>query len=98
MYTRFVLLFFGALMLFACNCDKKTGSDEQTTQAQTVAAAQTFPYPQIPATLTDPAERLAYMLNHYWDGYDFSDTLLMQNRDVTEQGFVNFVALWLHAP
>lgn len=93
MYTRLALLGLSLLLLLSCNKGGSSSSKEQSAQTTTASTVQAFPYPQIPATLTDPAERLAYMLNHYWDGYDFSDTLLMQNRDVTEQGFVNFVAL-----
>ena len=59
----------------------------------TVVQAQVFPFPEIPATLTEPEARKSYLLIHYWDQFDFADTTLMNNRDVTEQGFVNFIAL-----
>ena len=52
-----------------------------------------FPFPEIPATLTELEARRAYLLTHYWEQFDFADTTLVNNRDVTEQGFVNFIAL-----
>lgn len=52
-----------------------------------------FPFPTIPATLTEPEARKSYLLTHYWDEFDFADTTLVNNRNVTEQGFVNFIAL-----
>ena len=52
-----------------------------------------FPFPAIPDSLTSSEERKAYLLSHYWDQFDFSDTLLVDNRNVTEQGFVDFIAL-----
>lgn len=52
-----------------------------------------FPFPEIPATLTELEARRAYLLTHYWELFDFADTTLVNNRDVTEQGFVNFIAL-----
>ena len=52
-----------------------------------------FPFPAIPEVLTSPDERKAYLLTHYWEQFDFADTTLVNNRDVTEQGFVNFIAL-----
>lgn len=59
------------------------------------AGAQTaaFPYPEIPSTLASPSERGGYLLEHYWDNYDFADTLLIDKQDISEQGFANFIDL-----
>ena len=43
--------------------------------------------------LTQPEERKAYLLEHYWDRFSFADTALVNNREVTEQGFVNQISL-----
>lgn len=43
--------------------------------------------------LTQPEERKAYLLEHYWDRFNFADTALVNNREVTEQGFVNQISL-----
>ena len=56
-------------------------------------AVQEFPYPAIPDVLRKPEERKDYLLRHFWDNFDFSDSTLVDNRDVTEQGFVNQIAL-----
>lgn len=65
-------------------------------QQKTVAPQKVeFPFPEIPATLTEPEARKSYLLTHYWDKFSFADTTLVNNRDVTEQGFVNFIALLL---
>ena len=50
-----------------------------------------FPYPALPDTLKDVEQRAEYLSRHYWDNYDFADSLLVKNADVTEQGFVNFI-------
>lgn len=55
-----------------------------------------FPYPELPASLTDDRARLGYMLEHFWERYDFSDTL-HANQQVGEQGLVDFVTLMTHA-
>lgn len=52
-----------------------------------------FPYPAIPQELRTPQERGAWLLEHYWDGYDFADTTLIRKTEVPEQGFANFVDL-----
>ena len=52
-----------------------------------------FPYPSIPGSLRSVPERTAYLSEHYWDRYDFSDTALIHRSEVTEQGLVNFLDL-----
>lgn len=52
-----------------------------------------FPYPAVPETLTTVDERAAYVMEHYWDAFDFADTTLVHLPDVTEQGLVNFIDL-----
>ena len=55
--------------------------------------AQTdFPLPQIPETIALPEARLSYLLSHYWDNYQFSDTTQV-NQDLGEQGFADFLNL-----
>ena len=54
-------------------------------------AQQSFPYPAIPDTLRSVEQRAGYLSEHYGDNYNFADTLLLKNKEVTEQGFVNFI-------
>lgn len=54
-------------------------------------AQQSFPYPAIPDTLRNVEQRAGYLSEHYWDNYNFADTLLLKSKEVTEQGFVNFI-------
>ena len=88
-------LLIGLILLLA-SCRAKPGTAEAMESAptdSTVIQARVFPFPEIPATLTEPEARKSYLLTHYWEQFDFADTTLMNNRDVTEQGFVNFIAL-----
>lgn len=54
-------------------------------------AQQSFPYPAIPDTLRSVEQRAGYLSEHYWDNYNFADTLLLKSKEVTEQGVVNFI-------
>lgn len=54
-------------------------------------AQQSFPYPAIPDTLRNVEQRASYLSEHYWDNYNFADTLLLKSKEVTEQGLVNFI-------
>lgn len=90
-------LLIGLILLLA-SCRAKPGTAEAMESAptdSTVIQARVFPFPEIPATLTEPEARKAWLLTHYWDKFSFADTTLVNNRDVTEQGFVNFIALLL---
>ena len=84
-----------ALLLSACHGKQSSRSFPASVKQDTVGVQiQTqFPFPEIPATLTEPEARKAWLLIHYWEQFDFADSTLVNNRDVTEQGFVNFIAL-----
>lgn len=79
-------------MLSACQV-KETKTITAVYKQDSVVLQAQFPFPQIPAMLSTAEDRKAYLLTHYWEQLDFADTTLVNNRDVTEQGFVNFIAL-----
>ena len=91
------LYIYIGLILFLTSCYTKPGTaeaKERTHTDSTVVQQQVqFPFPMIPSTLTEPEARKSWLLTHYWERFDFADTALVNNRDVTEQGFVNFIAL-----
>ena len=75
MIKRFILLSY---LVIAC--------------ALTPAKAQnSFPYPTLPDTLRSVELRAAYLSEHYWDNFNFADTLELSNKEMAEQGFVNFI-------
>ncbi|MBR1520887.1 MAG: DUF5106 domain-containing protein [Bacteroidaceae bacterium] len=55
-----------------------------------------FPYPEIPDSVEEPSVRLSYILDHFWCHYSFADTTVT-NRQVGEQGLVDFLNLMQHA-
>lgn len=76
-WWRFVLLF----LFFGLNRAEAAG----------VSGADGFPYPKIPQMIQTPAERRGYLLQHYWDAFDMAR--LSKNREIGEQGLVNFFYL-----
>lgn len=60
---------------------------------QKADATLTFPFPEIPVVLTQSEERREYLLEHFWDRFDFSDTLLVNDRNISEQGLANQFSL-----
>lgn len=54
-------------------------------------AQNNFPYPALPDSLRSVEQRATYLSEHYWDNFNFSDTLELANKEMAEQGFVNFI-------
>lgn len=46
--------------------------------------------PEIPQVMTEPADRAAYYVKHYWDGYLVDDTAWVNGMD-TEQLYADFI-------
>ena len=91
--NRYGLLIGILLLLASCRAKPGTAEVRESVPTDSTVVQAQFPFPEIPATLTEPEARKAYLLTHYWERFDFADTTLVNNRDVTEQGFVNFIAL-----
>ena len=53
-----------------------------------------LPLPALPSSLTDPASRADYLLEHFWDGMDMGNTALTHSQDFIEQNFVNFISVF----
>ena len=60
------------------------------------AQEASFPYPEIPETMTDDKARIDYMLENFWSGYPFDENTA-ENRAIGEQGFVDFANLMQYA-
>ena len=74
---------FLALTAYFCAACLTTGSaktlEVNASFRQTPEQGKEFPFPTIPATLTEPEARKSYLLTHYWDekvkdAIDFSIT------------------------
>lgn len=66
-------------------------------RVQAPAAPVPFRLPDIPAVLTAPEDRAAYLSVHYWDHFDFKDPSLIERAEVTEQAFVDFISILPYA-
>ena len=96
----FICLF---LMLSVVGCtskDNKKADDTTAIPAQPKNFERIFP----PAIMSDTQERASYMLEHFWDKFDFRDTtycVTTENNNVpavAEQAFVDFLSLCPYVP
>ena len=54
--------------------------------------------PEVPSSLTKPAERADYLLTRFWDGIDFSGKdSCVRDTAFMEQSFVDFLSVMPHA-
>ena len=49
--------------------------------------------PEIPLELTEPSQRAEYLITHFWDKFNFSDTVFLMTGDLTERCFVEYIDL-----
>lgn len=57
-------------------------------------ASKEFLLPEIPRLLSSPEQRAEYMLNHYWDNFDFADTSMLSDTAFVEQAFANYLSVF----
>lgn len=60
-------------------------------------AQQELPLPEVPSELRQPQDRAEYIIAHFWNAMEFSDTLRSRDRKFMEQNMVNWLALFPHA-
>lgn len=71
------------------SCAKAANStSSQLAQEET----ESVELPEIPSDLRLPEERADYLIRHYWDKMDFTDTVKALNVAFMEQSFVNFLS------
>ena len=86
---KLIYLIFLAVLTAGCSGKQK----EETAKNSLKDNVELLEMPQIPSEITDPNQRADYLIIHFWDGLDFTDTLLTYNRDFLEQNFTNFSQL-----
>lgn len=71
-------------------CSGNYDKPRQENNAEVITKTA-FELPEIPLSLNTPEGRSDYLIRHYWDNFDFNDTLSISNPEAAEQFFVNFV-------
>ena len=75
---------------------KKQEVNEQVVQQE--QKKRGFQLPEVPVMLNTPELRLSYVVQHYWDHFDFRDTVYIHLPDITEQATVDFMDLLQRVP
>ena len=95
---RYVFLFLMmTLCVASCAPGGKAGKADGRQADSATAVSGGFTYPEVPVMITDPAEKSRYILKHYWDGFDFGDTLMVNDRDIAEEAFARQIGMIMEA-
>lgn len=89
-YLSFVLI----LAFSAC----KSGTASSQETSGNTDTVKIFKLPEIPVMLKTIEQRADYMVKHYWDNLDFTDTTYINQTHVIEQAWVDYCDLLGHVP
>jgi len=87
------LIIFSA-MISACS----SSADKKTAKTEKPSNSGTFKVPEIPLVINTPELRTDYLMQHYWDNFNFSDTASLRNQEVSEQAYADFLNLSMQIP
>ena len=73
------------------------GQQENQTETGNTKG-RTFQMVSVPDVITEPEDRAAYLVKHYWDKFDFMDTTLIHLPEITEQAISNYIDLMKYVP
>ena len=82
---------------FGCKDAPKKEADTAPAANPAPAPARNFERAVIPSMLTDSGKQADFLIAHFWDKFNFRDTLFAHLPDVTEQAFVDFIDLFPRA-
>jgi hypothetical protein len=99
LYVKTVLIFLAlALSVSGCKNAKNPGVEQAEVVDTVRVETGKFILPEIPALLTEPESRLEFLIGHYWDRFDFTDTAYIPSPEITEQAWVDYIDLLRRAP
>ena len=88
---KYIFILSSILFLFASIANGANTTDISEMEAETIEL------PEIPSILRTPAQRADYLIAHYWDKLDLTDTVVCHNQVLMEQSFVNFLSILPYA-
>lgn len=91
----YIVVIVGLFFLCACRSGKASNPNKNEAAEDTV---KVFTLPTLPATMTAPDQRAAYLVKHYWDNVNFADTNYIHHPEVTEQAWADYCDILNHVP
>lgn len=84
-----------AVLLGVLLCASCGGAASSRRQADTVSAPaeRRYSLPLVPGVIAEPSERAEYVLDRYWNKFDFRDTTWLADTAAFEQTFANYMGV-----
>ncbi|MDL2221206.1 DUF5106 domain-containing protein [Parabacteroides sp. OttesenSCG-928-N08] len=86
------IVYVGLALLLSAGCGGNK-SKEQPKGEEKKGESRTFEMVSIPMMVTEPAERAEFVAKHFWDKFDFTDTMYIHLDEVTGQAFANYLGM-----
>ncbi|MDR2472594.1 MAG: DUF5106 domain-containing protein [Tannerella sp.] len=83
-----VNIFLAAFIIIGCTT--KTETKKEPEKPKLPAFERVTP----PTMVTDPSQRAAYIIMHFWDKFPFADTMYCHAPDITERAFADFLTVF----
>ena len=83
------------MSIIGCSSQENKKSNEN--KAPVASKLKDFERPVPPPLMTNAKDVAGYVVEHYWDKFDFRDTMYCHAPEITEQAFVNFLNLFRYA-
>ncbi len=102
-FLLFVLTLFACVYLGSCTSSNTKDNNNNSLKKRYSAiemknSGNAFALPEIPLLIAGTQEGAIYLSKHYWDLFPFTDTQLISQPDITEQGFVDYIQLLNEIP
>ena len=75
------------------SCSGHRTRNAEAEDSRKVSTVSRIEMPMVPDTLTDPADRADYLLDHFWDSVDFTDRRVLSDSVMIEQGISDFISV-----
>lgn len=89
MKSYYLLIYL--LLLTISSCTSKKQKAPENLQAK--PAEYSFSIPEIPLIISKPEHKTAFLAEHYWDNFDFTDSIDLELKKVIEEGFVEYLMI-----
>jgi hypothetical protein len=93
------LKFFSCVFIIICiiGCSSQDNKKSDDNKAPVVSKPKNFERPTPPPMMTDQKDRAGYILEHFWDKFDFTDTMYCHVPEITEEAFLDFLYIFQFA-
>lgn len=97
MWVVYPILFVVFMLIMFFTYIQKGDNEQIVENKSDSIIKREFVMVSIPQDITAPKERANYLVIHYWDNFNFSDTVYIHQPEITEQAFANYINILLHS-